>query len=762
MNPNTAYDYGINVGGFNPSYAQYLIRNNRMRSNSALHAQILQSDPRAQFMAGIWNQNMGVTGTPSNTTMLMAGSLVNSRALSGLFGGSRLDMFAGIHTGLSNAGSLMFGSERVRGMGAITGITAQAMMNQMERQMFNNTGGARLHRTGGLDRGQLGRTVAYAAASGGYGDLGNVGRRISITGANQQAQIDAAMAVNDTDLAEDIRAITASALKGGKSVEVMAISRDARKKFAKVTEEYAQAVGSIQDIMGDIGDNNLFRALEDLAGFSGAGAGTAAKQRLNRIRQMSASGAGSAEGLIRTFTQLSQAGRAMGFNSQHAATIAERSLSAQAARGGDDQRARAMFAEQGLYIQDMTEAGHRQRMLQQTFMQDEMPELSAMLYAVQTAPGLSADERDRLRGQIQAAGSAPGSAADRRARLLNMQGRVEAATGASAGFWLQHADGDALGKLDAQSQAVFGQISAAEANQRNLNRLGQDMRTAFGGDRGRAQAMVDLARDYSAGTILDMAKGQTGQRARDMQFLAQTLLQREYAQGIVSKESRQNQDARELEALHVANALGDQPKSVGSIVEGLMGGTSIGSQQVMEYLQATGVKGHEWVLTGKSTSERLELVRRAQAKGYGVTHKKGGKYMVYKPGEMVTGTKALEEAQIKQMAESLGVEKAKTMSDVYKGLTKENLMKDFSADRLETFMGVANTDAGGRAKLLSAIESELKDDKYKDPKGDADKKKKEQLEEARAQLKEQQPFDPHYALNRIVSLLQQIVEGSAQ
>jgi hypothetical protein len=761
-------DHAIPFGGFNPSQAQYLLRMQDARNRTATHAQIIQQDPRAQFLAGIWNQNMGQSGAPSNRQLLMAGTLANSQALSGLFGGSRLDMYSGIHSGLQNMGGMRFGGELVRGAGNVTGITAQALMNQMESQMFSNTGGARLHRTGGLDRGQLGRVAAYVGASGGFGDLGNMGTMHTVTRANRAQLMDRARAQGDMGFVRDLEAIPDSALAGNRGVQALQLSQEARARFNSTMQEYAQVVGSIRDIMGDIGDNHLFRALEDLAGFSGVGAAGAAQSRLGRIRQMSTASGAPAEGLIATFTQLSQAGRAMGFGSQHAATMAERSLSAQAARRHDDIRARGMFAARGIHLQDMSEAGHRQRLLQQSFMQTEMPELSTMLYAVQTAPNLSGGQRANLMAQIQAAGQGPGGSSERRARLMSMQGAVEKATGASMGFWFRHADGDTLGRLGSRAQDVFGAVSASEANARNLNRLGTDLRTAFGGDVGRARDMVDLARNYSAASIIEMADRVGGQRGRDMQFTALTLSQSEYGQGIVSREQMETQARLELAALNVENALGTQPASRSSLLDGLLGGTAIGDQQVISYLQTGGkdgqaiAQGREVDLSGRSVQDRLAHLREAQARGYGIQHIDGGRYMVYEPEDMRRGMSGLEAAHLQNVAKTLGVTGAKSAAEAFQtGLTHKNLAQlgAFGDGGLDKFMSLAQGDEMGRRMLITALDTELKNEKYKEE-GNAAQRQK--LEEARDTLRDQEPFDMNYAFQRIVGLLSQIVKGDSR
>jgi hypothetical protein len=646
---------------------------------------------------------------------------------------------------------------------------AQALMNQMESQMFSNTGGARLHRTGGLDRGQLGRVAAYVGASGGFGDLGNMGTMHTVTGANRAQLMDRARAQGDMGFVRDLEAIPDSALAGNRGVQALQLSQEARAQFNSTMQEYALVVGSIRDILGDIGDNNLFRALEDLAGFSGVGQAGAAQSRLQRIRQMATASGAPAEGLLATYTQLSQAGRAMGFNSQHAAAMAERSLSAQTARREDDIRVRGMFAARGFHIPDMTDTGHRQRMHQQTFMQDEMPELSTMLYAVQTSPNLSEPQRQQLLSQIRSTGQQPGTSSERRQRLLHMQGAVEKATGASMGFWFQHADGDTLGRLTADSSAVFGDVSAAEANNRNLNRLGMDLRTAFKGDTNRASAMVDLARQYSAATIMEQSERVGGQRGADMQFLAYTLARRHYAQGIVSHEQMQRQAELELDAFNVENTLGTQTASRNTILDGLLGGTAIGDQHVIGYLQAEQpagkplVGGREVDLSGMSVRDRLQHVRAAKDKGYGLQHLGDGRYQVYDPHQMAWGLEKLEKEHLAHVAATLGLsaEDREAVKDkgragvLEKGLTRERLMDGgFNAERLEKFMSVAKSDEGGRRLLLKALDEELKDEKYKD---DKHREKRDKLEEARAELHSKEPFDMHYAFQRIVTLMTQIL-----
>ena len=573
-------------GGFNPSQAEYVQRVREMRTNDAMRQRIMMNDPRAQFMAAMTQSNLGVTN-PSPAMMnqhrLMAGMLANSRMGSAMMGGSRLDMYQGIHMGLANAGRYALNmnggaSQYTHGGGAVTSMYAEAMLKSMEQRYFTPTGGAIGHRAHGLNRGDLGGLVSAMGRRGSFAAEG-------ITGDFQ-------------DMGDGTFGVT--------------MGDEARRKFNQLTDAGAEAVGKIKDILGDIGSNKLIQALE---GLSGAPIVTAqqyeqASRRLDQVKQLAMSGGTSAEAVMAIHRQASMTLEMQGMGSSGAAAGGWNAVEAMMAKRASDRNYAGARAAQGVYVRDMSAQVMQRHLDDQTILSRESPEVAAMLLDIERS-GLDPNLRAELVSSIGGARNET----ERAAAISAMERKILAAGGRGVSAMMQLSGGDPEAFLGGESGAALAAASKAQADARLINdQLPGALELALGGNMS--------AEDLATGRALLQGKSRQsiGKMAAGGDRIASALLDvmdlNPDFQTFVSAEDQAELDHSRYMQILGESAFGTNRESRG-FLDGLLGGGSISRAQAFEQMYGTDnedgllteVEGWAGMTPEARQAEALELDR---------------------------------------------------------------------------------------------------------------------------------------------------------
>jgi len=798
-NQNFQTDYAQPFGGFNPSQMEYILRQSRMQDQAAFQQQLLRSDPRAQFAAAMWENNMGALGNQGrNTARLIAGSAINSRQLSPLFGGSRVDMYSGIATGLGNAGLMgmrMVGdgptrTESFHGPGSLTSLTARSMLGVMESNMYNPLGGARTHRTGGLDRSELGAVAGHMLSNGMYGEVGNVGTIHKYkTRAEAKAARTKFKGSGDTDSVRQIDAMLQEHTgKDGEALDfempqrLMTIDDGMKEKFRAATEQGAKVVGQIKDILGDIGSSALIAQLESLTGGAGGAQSLRmAEQRLQKVGAMAAAGGGSQQAYLAEHGRVAGLYQSMGMSSFSAAAASMDTMGAMSSKRLLNQKYVQTMADQGVYVEDRSEDAITESVMNVAAMHDENPELATMLYAAQTSSKLTGEQRAALEKKIQGATNAGAglTGAERRQAvgkaMAGAASEVERQTGRSLRDWNDRAGGDALGQLQPGGASIMFNMSQKEMGNRSWDLLSKDLYNEMGAN--VSKTGVAVAKKYSKATIAKHAatgEDWEGMTSAQLTYLADTLNGKDYSE-LVSEEGQTEALKKEIEERHGAMTLGDTPRGQNSIIEGILGGETISDAMVGESLRNKNNRGKTQETMGWDDKKRKAFIDKHEAGGGAVLMDKDGNYVVYNAEEMEAGRKGLErESSAAIQKKLLGSEHVFDET-----LSPEALGTKFKARTTEVFAleGEARVTAlnemteGIKAGdvdpgvFLAQLETEIATgqeaaDKIK-PKKAVEKKTQQdyvdKLKGLRDELQTTQPFDPQTWAVKIFAVLDSIM-----
>lgn len=316
-------------GGYNPSRADFIRRQSDRNRQRDLAQYAAQTDPRAQMVMRLLQQNVDPTGNQFGGpgAMLLAGSLMNSTWLKAFTGGSRQQMLTGISAGLENMSNIRTSQGTFHGPGVFTNQLSVQAMRAIEDEMFTPTGGARTNLTHGLNREELGRVMAMAGQRGLLSDIQEMATvqefrtrdevETALKSARERAKESGSSF--DAGVVSDLEALEASL---GDSDEfniprrVLTMSEDAKRKIAEVAEEGAKAIAAMKDMLGDLGDNDLWTALEDFTGgrIASRRALAEATERVETMQMLAAVGGGDPEAYMALHGQL------IGFLSGYART----------------------------------------------------------------------------------------------------------------------------------------------------------------------------------------------------------------------------------------------------------------------------------------------------------------------------------------------------------------------------------------------------------------------------------------------------------
>lgn len=783
-------DFGAGAFGMSVSQADYLRRQSQQRDRSAFQNSILQHDPRAQMAAAMWEQNIGGEFTPEGRarTRLVAGSMINSRMVSEVFGGSRLDMFSGMVSGLGNAGIMRLNvnghPQQVFGPGGVTNVMARQMMRQVESQMFNEQGGARLHRTHGLNRSELGGAMGYMGTRGMLSDINGVSttydegtsrrdlkqRRADARDPFEREQLDRILKDEGGTLFD----------KGGKLTErqqIITVSEADRKRVADDVEDVAKTLGMIKGIMGDIGTSGLLQALDALSSGQGKQGMQAAQNRLRNFKVAEMSGGGRADALLNAHVQMSQTYQQLGMSRHMALSAADSDTAAFSTSRLANQEWVNQMAQKGIYVANPTDSMAQTLVADTLALDSENPELATALFAIQRDRNLSPEQRATLLAQAGQVGKA-GSIEEMQRRSAGLAAAVGSATGVSMREWNRRAGGDPLSLLQGAQAQTYLDVSQEEMQRRMMGQLQNDM----GGTALDRQAAAAIATEFSKSSMANFKEGDGiserltslgiagDKQAGFVDQLMKTLGAPKYST-LLSDEERQAEAARQIEALRTEGKL-DGVRSTNTIIGGLLGEENISDAIAAEYMMSKGEgRGIEHSIekldmSGMSDVEKAKALKDAQQRGF-VFSDKDGNFSVLSNEAVEAGRKALEVHQKKKRAKALGVsvedlEDPEKVSEVAKAANErfDALLADSDTEIKELDELASAAGSAGGQSFVSKLDKAIAAEKASAEKMAGKKKHAEaydtkmerigELEDLRNKINTEAPFDPASAVERII------------
>lgn len=395
-------------------YSMYekILSDDRQRSRDNILQQIAASDPRGNYLGDMIGRAItGGTTIPSQEDLLrnrvLAGSMINTiPSVSSAFGGSRVDMFSGINAGFQNAGMMSGvsygGMSGIQGPGALTDQLSRSVLNSLESSMYTAAGASRVGMTSGLSRTDIGQVVAGLGLRGGLNPEAEFVRvstsaqarqlQASLSGAEQQA--------NPLLMRNLEQAINDPEFQGATMLKQSSASVD---RIRDLTEASTEAVAVMRSIIGPKGVPEVMDAIDSLLGEQVTTVGQArrAVSRMEQLKNLSATGVGTVQGLLTQQQGFANAFSAMGVSGPQAAMMGQDATMQMAMIRGQQQSYQAKAAGAGMYTPDFDPTITSAVLAQDAMaLQTENPEVAAMLYGVQTAYGLNAGQREQIMAAI--------------------------------------------------------------------------------------------------------------------------------------------------------------------------------------------------------------------------------------------------------------------------------------------------------------------------------------------------------------------------
>jgi hypothetical protein len=663
---------GGQFGGFNPSMNDYARRSIRQANENAMMKEILLGDQRAKMQAALIQNTMGAKNQMGDAGVLGISSIINSRMASGLMGGSRLDMFAGMNTGFANSGTVrMVGGQNgvgdFYGSGGSMMAFSKQVMDETEKYFFNPMGGARLGRTKGLNRSDFGKLMAEFGASGamsGWGEYENV------PGA------------------------------GGKST--MKVSDATITKSKDLMSKGAEVIGQLKDILGDQSMSELIGAMNSLAGgtISSVEKLQTVRKRLDAIKSMASQSGGSAEAFMSMHAQQAAAFRGVGFGEGASATMAMHSMGRTAGMLGSLSEARGYASSQGYDIPDLTDVVSAENMKDVMALSTENPEIQAMLFAINSSNKLSPEKRKELKATIRKRMGTATSSSDVRNVVSGLESEVFGATGGTSYSWTQAAGGNLNAGITRDDTNMMSEMSQEVMDRRSQIQFIQAMGEA-GQDSNSAERLLKLRDKYSMATISRAATGKFDGGPADLSREDAALLQNIMNANPELMNSRNEEDVRKeaqaaLVDLTAETEFGEDLAGAGGalskIVGTLMGDTKVTDSSIRAYLR-TNAADADYTIAGSAADA--------------VKARKDGKFV-----DKVNGEWRIYGEGVKD----------KTHDLIDTELTKKTLSKaGFSDDQVKDFTEAQDDE--GRSSVITnglkdAIASKFTNAKNKRVKGD--------------------------------------------
>jgi hypothetical protein len=469
---------------------RYMEQFERDRARNNVRTHIAINDPRAQSLSDYVTMTM--TGNTrrraeaqSERVEALSGAMINSRFMNQHLGGSRVDMFSGIAAGVGNAGLLnqiRYGSSRgLQGHGAMTDMVSHSLLNSMESHFYTPGGMAVQSRTHGFDRGDMGRIVAQLGMNGAINPSGSfTAIRTQDEARSMLAQLETERKTTGIDANPLLRRTAQDIIDSGEDRESPRLmfrnNAQSIKNLNDTTESAADAMRAMKTIMGpNAGIQQLMTEIDNLMG---GGMVTAeqfreGKRRVQELNTLANSVGANSQVLFGRQQGFSDSLTQMGM-SRHAAAAAGMDLTKRSAYIMQDQNTyRKQMAEQSVWVPE-----YDQNVLDQVLLMDqaavgqEMPEVTAMLYAVQQHAGLAPEEKQRLVSQITNA-SKMGTREQRLAALGAAEKSVASATGMTARDVLKMNPNP---QLNPEMAGVMSNVSRNIIDRRIMDQVGRNVR----------------------------------------------------------------------------------------------------------------------------------------------------------------------------------------------------------------------------------------------------------------------------------------------
>lgn len=673
---------GGQFGGYNPSMNEYARRSIRQARDQQLMREILLEDQRAIMQSELIQSNLGNSGPMGESGRLGVSSLINSRMMSGLMGGSRLDMFAGMNTGFSNSGTIRLrgstnGVGEFYGSGGMMAEFSKQVMDETEKYFFNPMGGNRLHRTKGLNRSDFGKLMAEFGASG------------AMSGWGEYEQVD-----------------------DGVGGSVMKVSQDTIDKSTKLMSQGAEVISQLKDIVGDQSMGDLINAMNSLAGgtISSVEKLQVVKKRLDTIKNLASQSGSSAEAFLSMHAQHAAAFRSAGYGSAAAATMGMLSTTRTAGMLGSLTEAQGYASSQGYNIPDMTDAVAAENVKDVAALTSENPQINAMLYAINSSNRLTPEQRKALKDKIRKGISGATSATEIRDVVGRLEGEVFGATGGSAYTWTQVAGGNLEAGLTTDDLNMTSEMSQEVMDRRAQGQFLQAM-AMTGVDSNSAERLLKLRDKYSMATISRAAAGQYGDSPGDLSQADATLLQNLMNANPELMNPRNAEDIAKAERaarvdMYASTEFGDDLAGAGGVLKGivgtLMGDTKVTDSAVRAYLRGEGFDDNTFTVVDEQKA--LEAYQEGK-----FVDKVGGEWRVYGAGVKDAATAKIEQELTKQtlatagFSESQVAEFAEAKNDETRSKVITEGLKDAIASK---FLNAKGKKVGADEQGLDSDESD--------------------------------------------------------
>lgn len=636
-------------GHYAPRQNDVMMQALTAQRNQATLAYLMQNDPRAQLAANVASgflggQNQAAWMQANGQATRMAAGMAINGPLAGLMGGSTVDQFVGISTGLAGAGQLRFGGGLnspggyMQGGGAMNDVVARQMWSRQQESFYSSSGGAMLHRTGGLSRGELGGVAAYMGQSGAFTGM-QAGYLHTIKSKEDYARLQqGAASSGNRQFAADLDQFKGSNFNI--PANVLEITKDSSEALNKKISAGAQAIGAIKDILGGRPIAELASRAEALAGVSinSVDGAAAIKSRIDRIQNFAKTNGMSAQGVMANQMNISSQLQGMGLNAEDASIASESvQVATQAAMNSSRARA-ARLAERGIHTRQFSrEQVDAMSVAGLAYNRNETKEIDGALYALEVRTDLTPEQKASIRSGIDGIRNATGSnamelQANQRSGARALNSTLLNVTGTDASTWSK---GAVLSPTAARERAAIS-MDIEQAKNKNLvgdilRRRGFDKDVVAGGfgagtsedveslsaaladdTRTRVQAALSNgdakgARSIIASTdgldskkkaelmaVIDRQGGSTESSKRfgsALDVSSKLLADNAQLSNATSIQDRTRAIAAEGQNLLASQAFGTGIASdnlLTNLREGLLGGSQITDEQVMQFAAAKG------------------------------------------------------------------------------------------------------------------------------------------------------------------------------
>jgi len=428
-------------GGYVPNQTDAVLGSLKSQQDAKMTAWLLQSDKRAQHAAhmasGIIAGSNSAEWMRSNgkAASMVAGMAINSNLVAPIMGGSILDMYSGVNTGLASGGRFEMSTGGTRGYhsgaGYVNDQMSRVSLDRMQDHFYTDTGGARLRRTSGLNRSEIGQVASLIGQGGGFAGMTSGELRTVGSESERQSMMAAAKRSGNSSLQKDLQSLEGEDFNKGLSVFDMdqGTSRAVNEKI----EAGAKAMSAMKDIFGSRPFLELSQYAKDLTGMdiSSVGGSQEIFAKVARMKVMAASAGMSVGAVSREQAAMGTALGGGSFGSFAAEDIFRRT---QGAINASNEYA-VIQGEKGRYV-----ATHSREEVNDINVQGaaalarENPEMAGALYALHKSEGMDPTNQGRIREAIAGVNSVTGAtSSERRSNLKEARNKLNEAVRTATG-----------------------------------------------------------------------------------------------------------------------------------------------------------------------------------------------------------------------------------------------------------------------------------------------------------------------------------------